>query len=65
MSRTRKETESYRITHYRITERNISVSVTRIVKSMGEINAVQHQGIIMNQKLCQTIILGVAKISVI
>ena len=33
------ETDSYGITHDRITERNI-----RIVLSMSKINAVQHQG---------------------
>ena len=43
MSKTRMETDSYRITHYRITERHVPVPETRISQSMSEINAVQHR----------------------
>ena len=48
---------------YRITERNIPAPETWIVLSMSKINALQQQGVIMNQGLCQTIIFGLAEIS--
>ena len=40
MSRTKIEIDSYRITHNRITERNIPAPETRIVQSMSEMNSV-------------------------
>ena len=63
----RMETDGYRITHYRITERNILAPETRIVFPSVKfmLCSIRATGMIMNQGLRQTITLGLAEISVI